>query len=249
MNHLAPLVALSSLLIPTLLSTTALAAPNNQGYPGDGSDAPAPTTVETPRIFPSQAPSRDQVDTSVSAKAQPEPWDKRRLALYAHLALMRGPFGDAAFSVEFSPVPIVALEAGAGITPSGPQAALNTWLRPVRWQSFALLLGGGISTGNYSPFENADASDIRANIPKEYKDSIVRMVKSAGWFPAYWGNVEVAAEWAFGNGFRLRPYAGVSKILNTAPASEPPLMRELGMTPSKKALPFLGIQLGASFGL
>jgi hypothetical protein len=160
-----------------------------------------------------------------------DPWT-RVLAVDAHVGLGT-PYGLAGLSVEVSPVRFFAIEAGGGHSGYGPQIAGMARLR-IPFGADALALGGGVSGGDYSA-----------------ADTFLEPMWSKDWSPAYWVNLELAYSHRWRNGFELRPYVGVTSLLNPGDAVCVP-NNNIGDgkcgNPATR-LPYAGLAIGYAFDL
>lgn len=114
------------------------------------------------------------------------------------------PLGVAGLAVSADLRKQIAVEAGAGWSQDGPQAAAMLRLRRVTgpWGA-GLALGG--SVGPYAHgWEEAD--------PLTGKGTGFQY--QASWHPAWWMNVEGFTEWRASSGWRVRGGAGFAWLLN-----------------------------------
>ena len=154
-------------------------------------------------LFASSAHARDR-------------WDKP-VAVHAILGLGT-PVGYAGAMVEYSPHPVVAIGAGAGLgggtentdclasgvagVCDGPlsdrvQLAAMARFRVMRWEELAFTVGAGASGGGYSwdEFTTDEPAHKSADL-------------------AYWGNLELGVEYRAESGFTARGFSGFAHMLN-----------------------------------
>jgi hypothetical protein len=112
--------------------------------------------------------------------------------------------GGLALSVDLRKQ--IALEAGAGWSVDGPQAALMTRFRRVTGP-WGAGLGVGGSVGPYKHgWDDVDPLTGKAN----------NVHQEASWHPGWWINVEGFTEWRGLSGWRVRGGAGFAWLLNRA---------------------------------
>ena len=122
---------------------------------------------------------------------------QRSLAVEAH-AGVGTPVGLGGISLDVGPVNFFSLSAGIGLNADGPQYSSMARLRMASGRAMHDL-GVGIAGGRYRHvktiglFENQDVGV---------------------WDRAYSGQIEYSQEWPLGPRLIVRPYIGLSKILN-----------------------------------
>jgi hypothetical protein len=199
---------------PALPSPPSVAPPVDAAPPAPlpAGDAPA-VIVETPTSPappPPLAPPLAAAPEGAASLAQPDPWVARPLAIEGHLGF-GPPIGDAALAVDYSPLPVLSVNLGIGLSPSGVQYGLMPRVRFVRFGHrvrFAFYVGAGVSAGHYDqPSGGSLALDGSKNGgPARYD-----------WDQAYWLNGEVGMEMRLADGLVIRPYVGLADLLNTKP--------------------------------
>jgi hypothetical protein len=146
----------------------------------------------------------------------PDPWATRPFMVEAHLGVGT-PLGILGVAFDFAPVPFLALNLGVGLGVSGPEFAFTPRVRLFRWgrrSHGALYLGAGVSANAYDQPTAIDTIPLDGS-QSESADEIAHY----HWNMAYWTNLEAGVEIRLRSGTSLRPYFGVSRLLNSDPSA------------------------------
>ena len=222
--------------------------------PGANAALPPPlpaTTLDEPPKPPAQSPASPDPsavdstapDATVAPPGQPDPWETRPFMVEGHLGLGT-PVGVLGIALDYSPWPLLGLNLGIGLGGAGPQYAFTSRLRLLRLghrTRVALYLGAGVSGGSYEEPTPLAAFPVDGS-----------QTESAGerahfhWDVAYWTNVEAGVEIRLRSNVSLRPYLGVSRLLNPDPSAT---IKDAysGMPPGNPVVPwsaYVGFALG-----
>jgi hypothetical protein len=109
--------------------------------------------VERPAVTAQASRPEAVVPIEPSGQRLPPPargaaWSERRLALEGHFG-MATPVGLAGITVEYSPLPVLALGAGIGTNFLGPEPAALVRVRPLDGVRDALVVSAAYSVGPY----------------------------------------------------------------------------------------------------
>ena len=130
----------------TAVGSTAAATPKT------GDTAPPGDPAQTAAAHRSADTSEDEDATDAEATKPPDPWATRPIV--AELQFGAGtPIGLAGLAIDYSPVPLLALNLGVGLGLGGAEYAFASRLRVVRAgrrTHVAVSLGGGLSGGAYN---------------------------------------------------------------------------------------------------
>jgi hypothetical protein len=185
--------------------------------------------------------SEDETASDEEATRPPDPWATR--PLLAELQFGIGtPIGLAGLVIDYSPVPILGLNAGVGLGPGGVEYAVASRLRVIRAgrrTHVALYLGGGLSGGAYNseyagPDIAVDGSqgNFENPVPHYHFDT------------AFWTNLEAGVEIRFKSNLSLRPFAGAEYLLNPGDGTAVTGQRGDVPAPLGRWLPYLGLAIG-----
>ena len=177
-----------------------------------------------------------------------DPWAARPFVLEGQFGI-GAPLGFAGLAVDYSPIPPLALNLGAGIDRAGVQFAFSTRLRVGRFDAHdhvMLYVGAGASVGPYdSPIPNPLPNlDFGAGGNQEFPQP---PPPHDHWGAAYWANPETGFDMRLGPQVSLKIFAGVSFLLNRTPSLVvlgPPASPPTNVT--NPWLPYLGLALGAA---
>jgi len=152
------------------------------------------------------------------------PWETRlRVGLGA-------PWGLLGASLDYSVLPWLSIEGGAGAGIFGPNADVMLHGRVAAGERWALSLGAGLSVGRYSSRGIGPGIDY----------------KGREWNPAVWGNVEAAIDRRFDSGLTLGVRAGLGNIINVDSGSPCPPYETCKQD---LELPYGGVSMGYAFSL
>jgi hypothetical protein len=189
-----------------------------------------------------------RVHTSDARPLGPFGFDDRPVSV--NLALGFGmPLGLAGAFVEYSPLPWLAMGAGAGTSFEGLQLAALARVRPLYWETpyrtFAIALAGAIAEGPYSGDDDVgDVGELMGGHDTQY-----------AWLDhALWFQPELQFEYAARSGFHLVVTGiGIAYLLNGSTAecrdydtnARAPCA-PFGGASMPKALPAFTVELGYS---
>jgi hypothetical protein len=198
---------------PDPVPSSAEASPAVETAPSSA-PPPSPPSPASPPLMP---PTRGRENASAEEPPAQAPapfanvWATRRLAIELQLGF-GAPLGYLGVAVDYSPLPVLALNAGVGFGGVGLQYALSGRLRLARASSHgAPYFGAGFSAGAYQTppgfltfsYDAGDTSDGGAYYH---------------WDMAYWTNVEIGGEVRSGSYVTFRGFAGLGLLLNPGSA-------------------------------
>lgn len=161
----------------------------------------------------------EDTDAAQEAKVSlPDPWSEKPFVIEGELGLGT-PVGFLGVALDYSPCPLIGLNLGVGLGTAGLQYAFTPRVRLFRAgkRTFtAMYLGVGASAGRfYEPglsltdFISVDGSQGHPGAqPLRYR-----------WDTAYWANFEIGVEVRRPSRLSLRPYAGLSVLVNPTTSS------------------------------
>ncbi len=159
------------------------------------------------------------------------------------------PLGIVGVALDFSPVPMLALNLGIGWGWVGLQYEFMPRLRVFRWGSrrqFAAYLGAGVSAGAFdAPYQ------IPISIPagEGETDQVENPYAHNHWSMAYWTNLEAGVDMRLGRHVSLRPFVGAEILLN--PESHTGVTGQHGEAPPSNIqlwAPYVGVGIGYALG-
>jgi hypothetical protein len=167
--------------------------------------------------------------------------DRYRKSLFAvelQVAPVGGPFGMAAIALDVAVIPELSLAAGIGVSAFSPQWGAAVRPRIPLTPLIALSMSAGYSRGDY----------------REFALAVVEPKGSFFYGDCSWINVDFGPEFRFRSGVLLRPFAGVSQLVDSkAPVWYESGRLDPGMTTSSPAtrwptLLFFGVSVGGYGG-
>ena len=183
---------------------------------------------------------------AVVRQQQPEdPWRDRPLAFFAHLGLAT-PVGLAGIGVDYS-LSFLSVEAAIGSNITGPQLALTTRFRLARIgaaRTSAFYVGAGASGGPH--FQNEANGDGVFSFFTGPLHSICDSCAEVDyrWDVAYWANVEIGIDSRATNGFSVRPYLGLTRLLNETPTTTDVREGPISKVPVSTLMAYAGVAIG-----
>ncbi len=198
------------------------------------SETPAPSSTLPPLPATNEAtfaeptppqpanPGRPDVDGAPATEAneteppprEPDPWATRPFMIEGHVGAGT-PVGILGVAFDYSPWPVLGVNLGIGLGVSGPGYAFTSRVRLLRLgrrTHVALYLGAGVSAGAYSQPTDIDSFPVDGSQTESASERA-----HFHWDVAYWTNFEGGVEIRLRSGTSLRPYLGVSRLLNPDP--------------------------------
>ncbi len=182
---------------------------------------PAPSEAAFAEPAPPQpaSPGHPDVDGAPANETQgpprePDPWATRPFMIEGHLGAGT-PVGILGAALDYSPWPVLGVNLGIGLGVSGPEYAFTSRVRLLRLgrrTHVALYLGAGVSAGAYSQPTDIDSFSVDGSQTESASERA-----HFHWDVAYWTNFEAGVEIRLRSGTSLRPYLGVSRLLNPDP--------------------------------
>ncbi len=204
--------------------------------------APNPVRVD-PSLGDAAQPDGAVPDAVVSPPRPSDPWEARPFMIEGHLGIGT-PVGLVGIAFDYSPWALVGLNLGVGLGVSGPQYAFTSRVRLFRVgrrTRVALYLGAGVSGGSYDQPTALDSFPVDGSQTESAIDSA-----HFHWDMAYWTNFEAGVEIRLPSNVSLRPYLGLSRLLNPDPSSTIADAYS-GMPPADPVVPwseYMGFALG-----
>jgi hypothetical protein len=166
----------------------------------------------------------------------PDVWGTRHFGINGQIGLGT-PYSYAGLSLEVSPFRYLALDGGIGY--GGGVARALQWAAMARLRLplarfLALCLGAGVSGGRYQEFRDIDL-DFDGNPSPDG-----RVLDHA-----FWLNGEASVQFRLRRGFQVRPYLGVTRLLN--PDQLHCDVRRCLSGSKDKTFPYFGAAVGYSF--
>lgn len=181
----------------------------------------------------SDAPPSQVRSPSGEETAQPADRWERPFALWFH-ALSLGPFGLLGATLDYSPAPWIAIEAGGGYNVDGVQGALAPRARVPISRGVAVGAGPFIGVGNY----DADNDCLICG-----EDQATRRHRT--WKPAIVGGGLLSIEGRSEGGFSWKVYGGAGHVLNSGAIECTPASSQADCTPGNVlTLPQFGAAVG-----
>lgn len=201
--------------------------------PADAPPAP-PVPAAQPLVSPDPP---DTEDAQPDAPPRlPDPWATRPFMVEGHLGAGT-PVGILGIALDYSPWSLLGLNLGIGLGVSGPEYAFTSRIRLLRLgrrTHVALYLGAGLSANAY------DQPSYINWIPVDGSQSESASERAHfHWDIAYWTNLEAGVEIRLRSGISLRPYLGVSRLLNPDPSATLVDVHS-GMPPTSPVVPWSG---------
>jgi hypothetical protein len=245
-RHAAVLAGLVGAIGPNAMAQTAALPP----LPPPPPEAPPPSfalpplpadaqlTAPVPAAQPLVSPDPpDAEDEQPDAPPRlPDPWVTRPIMVEGHLGFGT-PVGILGIALDYSPWSLLGLNLGIGLGLSGPEYAFTSRVRLLRLgrrTHVAIYLGAGVSANAY------DQPSAIGAIPLDGGQSESANEKAHfHWDMAYWANLEAGVEIRLRSRISLRPYLGISRLLNPDP-SETLVDVYSHMPPTSPVVPWSG---------
>jgi hypothetical protein len=207
--------------------------------------APATTPAEVTASSPA-TPRRDEFVPDLEEPTKPDAFRAQPFAVELQTGI-GNPLGVVGLALDYAPVPVLALNAGVGVSASGVQWAAGARVRVFRFANrrhsshFAIVCGVGIAGGAFDTqrqdplFQSLDEAGGDGEDPPPHFH----------FDQALWVTTDVGFEMRFGPHFMLRPEFGLTKLLNPGDGTE--VRGQLGETPDPvddSVGPYVALNLG-----